>query len=276
MGEHLGPAMKNRMGIIILTLACVGLAITLIVNQSNASKDRKTAESTIVAQSNGWVEAEGRLDDERKKTSMLTSDLADRSKDLTALTNQIVETSNSLAKSQDSLKAAQDEVAKRDAQIANLETQNKQLDDKATDLSNSITNLQTQIDSTQKKLAASEGDKAFLEKELQRLVAEKAELERQFNDIKVLRTQVAKLKEEMNISRRLAWIRDGIFSRDEKKGAQQLMEKSTPAFGTNSVPPPTAAPAKPNNYDLNVEVNSDGTVRVIPPTNAVPTNLPAK
>lgn len=268
--------MKNRMGIIILTLACVGLAIALVVNQSNASKDRKTAESTIVAQSNGWVEAEGRLEDERKKNTLLTTDMADRVKDLSAMTNQIVETSNTLAKTQDSLKAAQDEVAKRDAQIADLENQNKQLDDKATDLSNSITNLQTQIDSTQKKLAASEGDKAFLEKELQRLVAEKAELERQFNDIKVLRTQVAKLKEEMNVSRRLAWIRDGIFSRDDQKGAQRLMQNTAPAFGTNTTATTTAAKPRSTNYDLNVEVNSDGTVRVIPPTNSVPTNAPVK
>jgi len=268
--------MKNRMGIIILTLACVGLAIALIVNQSNATKSQKQAESAIVAQSNGWVEAEGRLEEERKLTGTLTNDLAARVNDLTTLTNQIVETSNTLAKVQDSLKAAQDEVAKRDAQIADLETQNKHLDDKATDLSNSITNLQTQIDATQKKLAASEGDKAFLEKELQRLVAEKAELERQFNDIKVLRTQVAKLKEEMNISRRLAWIREGIFSRDEQKGATLLMQKSAPAFGTNSAPVTALAQPKPGNYDLNVEVNSDGTVRVIPPTNAAPTNAPVK
>jgi len=270
--------MKNRMGIIILTLACVGLAIALVVNQSNATKSQKKAESTIADQSNGWVTAEGRLEEERKLTSSLTNDLAARVNDLTSLTNQIIETSNALAKTQDSLKAAQDEVAKRDAQIADLETQNKQLDDKATDLSSSITNLQSQIDSTQKKLAASEGDKAFLEKELQRLVAEKAELERQFNDLKVLRTQVAKLKEEMNVSRRLAWIREGIFARDEQKGAQRLMENSTPAFGSNSAPVTAQAQTrpKPGNYDLNVEVNSDGTVRVIPPTNAAPTNAPVK
>jgi chromosome segregation ATPase len=263
------------MGIIILTLACVGLAIALVVNQSNATKDRKIAESTIVTQSNGWVEAEGRLEDERKLTSALTNDLASRQHDLLALTNQIIETSNTLAKTQDSLKAAQDEVAKRDSQIADLEQQNKQLDDRATDLSNSITNLQTQIDSTQKKLAASEGDKAFLEKELQRLVAEKAELERQFNDLKVLRTQVAKLKEELNISRRLAWIREGIFARADQKGAQQLMNKKQPAFGPGSEV--TNAPTVvPKNYDLNVEVNSDGTVRVVSPTNAAPANPPVK
>lgn len=268
--------MKNRMGIIILTLACVGLAIALVVNQSNATKDRRTAQDQIFTRSNLWVESEQKLDDQRKVNSTLTNDLAARMQDLTTLTNQLVETSNTLAKTEDSLKAAQDEVAKRDTQIADLESQNKQLDEKATDLSNSITNLQSQIDSTQKKLAASEGDKAFLEKELQRLVAEKAELERQFNDLKVLRAQVSKLKEELNISRRLAWIREGIFARADQKGAQQLMQKNTPAFGaaTNNAAT-TARPA--TNYDLNVEVNADGTVRVIPAvTNSGPTNLPSK
>jgi chromosome segregation ATPase len=265
--------MKNRMGIIILTLACVGLAVTLVINQSNATKERKTAESQISTQSNGWVEAEGRLEEQRRVNGSLTNDLAARIQDLATLTNKIVETSNVLAKTEDSLKAAQEEVAKRDAQIADLEAQNKQLDQKAADLSGSITNLQSQIDDTQKKLAASEGDKAFLEKELQRLVAEKAELERQFNDLKVLRTQVAKLKEELNISRRLAWIREGIFARADQKGAQQLMQKSQPAFGAASTNAPTPTP-RPGNYDLNVEVNADGTVRVIAPTNAVPAAPP--
>jgi uncharacterized protein (DUF3084 family) len=267
--------MKNRMGIIILTLACVGLAIALVVNQSNATKDRKIADDAISTQSNGWVQAEGELERQRRLATVLTNDLAARMRDMTTLTNQITETSNTLAKTKDSLKAAQDEVAKRDTQIADLESQNKQLDEKAADLSTSITNLQSQIEGTQKKLAASEGDKAFLEKELQRLVAEKAELERQFNDLKVLRTQVAKLKEELNISRRLAWIREGIFARADQKGAQQLMDKSPPpAPGTNATA--SAAPPKKGNYDLNVEVNADGTVRVIPPTNSEPTPPPAK
>lgn len=264
--------MKNRMGIIILTLACVGLAIALVLNQSNATKERKTAEGQILLHSNNWVEQSEKLDEQRKVNIELTNSLTARVQDLATLTNQLTETSNTLTKTEDSLKAAQDEVAKRDSQISDLEAQNKQLDEKAADLNSSITNLQTQIDSTQKKLAASEGDKAFLEKELQRLVAEKAELERQFNDLKVLRAQVSKLKEELNISRRLAWIREGIFARADQKGAQQLMQRSAPVTsGTAS----NAATVKKNNYDLNVEVNADGTVRVIPATtNGVPTNPP--
>ncbi|HWD94646.1 MAG TPA: hypothetical protein VG938_20120 [Verrucomicrobiae bacterium] len=264
------------MGIIILTLACVGLAIALVVNQSNATHDRKVADDQILTHSNKWVETSEKLDDERRRGLSLSNDLVSRIQDLDTLTNQISETSNTLAKTEDSLKAAQDEVAKRGAQIADLEAQNKHLDEKAADLSSSITNLQAQIDDTQKKLTASEGDKAFLEKELQRLVAEKAELERQFNDLKVLRAQVAKLKEDLDISRRLAWIREGIFAKADQKGAQQLMTKSAPAFGTNANA--TAAPPKvPANYDLNVEVNRDGSVKVVPATNnAVSTNSPPK
>ena len=263
--------MKNRMGIIILTVACVGLAIALVVSQTNASKDLQKAQSEVLEKSNHWVKATADLDEQRKVNTTLTNDLAARMQDLTALTNQMTDVSNALSRTEDSLKTAQDEVAKRDSQISDLEAQNKALDQRATDLTNSIQNLQGQIDDTQRKLAASEGDKAFLQKELTRLTAEKAELERQFNDLKIMRAQVAKLKEELNISRRLAWIREGIFARDEQKGGQTLMQKG---------PPPGAMP-KPQphqpNYDLNVQVNSDGTVKVIAPmTKTGDTNSPAK
>ena len=84
----------------------------------------------------------------------------------------------------------------------------------------------------------------------QRLIAEKAELERQFNDLTVLRAQVAKLKQAMNIARRLEWIRQGLFASSEQKGAQKLMQ------GLGASPSQTKA-ARPA-YDLNVEVGADG------------------
>jgi len=263
--------MKNRMGIIILTVACVGLAIALVVSQTNASKDLQKVENQSDINSNHWVQTTDQLDEQRKVNTSLTNDLVARIQDLTTMTNQITETSNALSKTEDSLKAAQDEVSKRDSEISDLESQNKALDQRTADLTNSIQNLQSQIDDTQKKLAASEGDKAFLQKELQRMMAEKAELERQFNDLKIVRAQVAKLKEELDISRRLAWIREGIFARAEEKGGQQLINKTPPPV-TNPKPPP-----RQPNYDLNVEVNSDGTVHVIPPiTNTAPTNSAPK
>ena len=49
--------------------------------------------------------------------------------------------------------------------------------------------LESLIQDTQKKLEASEGDRDFLLAELQRLRAEKAELEKQFNNLASLRDQ---------------------------------------------------------------------------------------
>jgi uncharacterized membrane-anchored protein YhcB (DUF1043 family) len=92
------------------------------------------------------------------------------------------------------------------------------------------------------------------------------ELERHFNDLAVLREQVAKLKEELNISRRLEWIRKGLFASDNQKGAEHLMRSAARSI-TNTPSTPEKQPV----YDLNVEVKSDGTVRVIPPA----TNAPA-
>jgi chromosome segregation ATPase len=184
---------------------------------------------------------------------MLTNDLGAVRTELSQLTNKFTEVVQTLNQTEASLKASQNAVAERDQKIAALETQNRELDEKAIDLSAALTNLTLQITETQRQLDASQGDKEFLEKELKRLIAEKAELERQFNDLAILRAQVAKLKEELSIARRLEWIRKGLFAADEQKGAQKLMTMR---------PPP--APPKTNVYDLNVEVSSDGSVKVIP------------
>lgn len=255
---------------IVLILICVGLGIGLIWSRKTATEQRATDFDRIGSLSNQVVNTRADLEKQRQVNSELENDRARQTENLRSLTNQFNETSTSLEKTSATLKATQEEmarqVAQRDARIAELESQNQALDQRALDLSTSITNLTAQIDETQKKLLASEGDKAFLEKELQRLMTEKAELERQFNDLAVLRAQVAKLKEELNISRRLEWIRKGLFAADTQKGAERLMHMSAQSATNN----PTA-PAKQPAYDLNVEVNSDGTVRVIPSD----TNAPA-
>lgn len=90
-------------------------------------------------------------------------------------------------------------------------------------------------------------------------------MERQFNDLAVLRKQVNKLKEELSIARRLEWIRQGIFASQEQKGAQKLLQ------GVNSGNVKVASTT--NKYDLNVEVNSDGTVnKIVQPSPVTNTN----
>ncbi|HTL17056.1 MAG TPA: hypothetical protein VL793_07455 [Patescibacteria group bacterium] len=270
--------MKNRLALIVLGLLCLGLGIAVVTLHNNAVEQKRTDTDAILGFSNKWVETSTKFEDQKQVNAEMEKDLDARKKVLLDLTNEFTsvssnlsETSANLAKTEASLKTSQEELAKRDTKIAELETQNQALDKQASDLSSSITNLTLQISDTEKKLAASEGDKAFLQKELKRMMAEKAELERQFNDLTVLRAQVSKLKQDLSIARRLEWIRRGLFASSEQKGAQKLMQ------GLGS-PSSEAKAARPT-YDLNVEISSDGSVKVVPPLSSRPeatNSAPAK
>jgi len=264
--------MKNRLGLVVLVLLCVGLGIALMVTNKHASDQLVEDAKRIGDYSNDLSKVRFKLDEQLQVNAKFEKDLESKDKSLSEMTNNVTrlnanltDVSANLSKTEENLKTTQQEVAKRDAKITDLENQNHQLDKQALELSGAITNLTTQIADTQRKLSASEGDKAFLEGELKRLMSEKAELERQFNDLSVLRAQVAKLKEELNIARRIDWIRQGLFASSDQKGAQKLMQ---------GVTVPQAPKVQKASYDLNVEVHSDGTVKVIPPLKDKTTNAP--
>jgi len=254
--------MKNRIGVVVLVLICLGLGIGLMAIKNDAAKQKFAFEDEIQSKSNKVVELNGKLDEQKQVAAMLEKDLEAQKQSSAAsyaeLTNNYTDVSANLTKTAATLETTKKELAQREQKIADLESQNQALDKQALDLSTAITNLTMEIADTQKKLVASEGDKAFLEKELQRLIGEKADLERQFNDLTVLRAQVAKLKEELSVARRLDWIRKGLFAATEEKGAQKLMQPSPAQLAAKQATP------KPN-YDLNVEVTADGSVRVIQP-----------
>ena len=245
-----------------MVVICLALGIGLIALKHHADTRQAKDTETIGTLSNDLVRTSGKLSEQQQVAAMLQKDLDGQKKTFEELTNKYTQVSADLVKTEASLKASQEAEAKLEAKANELEEQNKALDKQAQDLSISITNLTVQIAETQRKLAASEGDKALLEKELKRLMAEKAELERQFNDLAVLRAQVAKLKEELNIARRIEWIRQGLFASADQKGAQKLLQ----GLGA-----PTAKVATRPAYDLNVEVSADGSVRVLQPA----TNAPA-
>jgi len=122
--------------------------------------------------------------------------------------------------------------------------------------------LNSLIEETRGKLNSAETNNAFLQQELQKQMAEKAEIEHKFNDLAALRQQVKKVKTDLYITRRLQLAQN---DNSQKKGSQMLMERAVLATNTPPVP----------NYGLNVEVGSDGSVRVIPPLGAA-TNAPAR
>jgi chromosome segregation ATPase len=246
--------MKTQLGVVILVVVCVGLVVALVAGRKRADNQQKKNADTILDFSNQLTTANAGLDELRQVNLMLTNDLDASRQTLTILSNQYVATSASLSNTTAALKTAQD-------QITDLEAQNRALDQQAAEFTNTIANLSTQIAETQMKLVESETNNTFLENELKRRVAEKAELERKFNNLSQVRTQVRKLRNDLLIARRLQWMREGTDPSQQRKGAQVLMARG----------PATNRIVGPAHYDLNVEVSSDGSVQVVPTM----TNAPA-
>ena len=243
-----------RPALVILLLATLALGGGLFYRHTEAVKQQRQDFQVKTELTNRLVETQEKFEKQEQLTMLLQTNLLNHKGELNQTSNQLVKLALDLNKTQKEAQAAAEaaraEMAKRDQKISELETQNDQLDKQAIDMKAAISNLEKSIADTEKQLAASEGDREFLLKELKRLQAEKAELERQFNDLSALRSQVAKLKEELSIARRLEWIPMGIYGMQTQKGAEKLMQAA-------------ASPTPATPYNLNVELKQDGTANVI-------------
>lgn len=252
--------MKMRIAVVILVVACAGLFIGLMVTHQQTAKQHQKDAETILDFSNQWANASDELARLRQVNLMLTNDLAAARQSLLDASNQLMRTSDTLSNTLADYQAAQEQITNLNAQLSDLEARNLALDQRAVALSNTISGLNAQITETQRRLADSETNNVFLVRELKRQLAQKAALQRKFNTLSTVRTQVKKLRDELAVARRVEWMRKGIYATAQEKGAQRLM--------THAAPPPP----RPPHYDLNVEVGSDGSVRIIPAL----TNAPAK
>jgi len=246
--------MKTQLGVIILVVVCVGLCIALLVGKNQADKRQKTDAYTILDFSNQLTMANISLDDLRQVNLTLTNDLDISRQTLVTMSNQYIAISASFSDAKTALKAAQ-------YQITSLEVQNQALDQRVTEMTNAIANLSAQIAETQQKLVESETNNTFLEGELKRQVAKRAELEHTFNNLSQVRTQVRKLQNDLVLARRLEWKREGLDPDKQQKGAEVLMSRTS---AKNRI-------IRPPGYNLNVEVSSEGSVKVVPTL----TNAPA-
>jgi chromosome segregation ATPase len=252
--------MKTKVGAVILVAACIVLVGALWVTQREAYEDKKTDTVAILDFSNQLVTARHDIDELGQVNLKLTNELAASRQETLTFSNQVVETSSALADTKTSLQSAQDQITNLSSHVANLEAENQELDQRAARLTNALASLNEQIAETQQKLADSQTNNAFLEKELQQQMAARAELEAKFNNLTAVRAQARKLRDDMVIARRLRWMREGTDPTRQIKGAELLLQRSSPY-----VAPP------PEHYDLNVEIGSDGSIHVIPPS----TNTPA-
>ena len=268
--------MNTKIGIAILLAACVCLAVVLAVVKTQDNKLHEEDAKKISDFSSQLDEANTNLNDLRQTNLKLNTDLAANRAAALAVSNSLVEARSALAatvtayqdaqlqitNAQIQIATDQSQITNLNDRIASLEKQNQALDQRANTLSDTIKSLDSQIAATQLKLATTQTNNAFLQAELKREVAQREDLERQFNDLKIVRQQVTKLRNDLIAARELEWMHEGIDPANPMKGGQLLMMRSLTV--------PKASSRNPA-YDLNVEVRSDGSVHVIPPL----TNSPA-
>jgi chromosome segregation ATPase len=250
--------MKIKPGIIILAVACGGMMVALFAMKQVADNRFKRDTDAILDFSNQLVTARANLDELGQVNLRLTNDLATSRQGMSVFSNQFTEASGVLVITKASLQDAQEQIAALNQRITGLTTQNQVLDQRAAALASAIGSLNAQIAETRQRLADSDTNNAFLEKELQRQTTARTELEGKFNSLTAVRIQEKKLKEDLFVSRRLQWMQAGTDPSTLQKGGQLQMQRVAPA------------PAGPPRYDLNVEVNSDGAIRIMPATGNPP------
>lgn len=251
--------MKANIAAVLLSLTCVGVGIGWYYSYTDAESKRISLEAKRDDLSKEIVETTAKLAEQLRVNANLETNLVQRAEDLTTFSNKWTSVSATLTKTETAARneagKARAEIEKRDKHITNLEGEKDSLTKKMVELNGQIGSLESLIMETERKLSNSEGDRDVLKKELRRLVAEKTELEKKFNDLMVLRDQVRKLKEELNIAKRLDFIRRGLYG-FEKKGAQILNEGVKPVAPKNSAT---------NAFPLNVEIGVDGSSKTSRP-----------
>ena len=257
--------MKIKVVIVILAIAAVGFFIAWQAAKKQSAAQHMADVNSIADFSNQVVNATTKVNDLSQRNLDLANDLSASRQESLAFSNQLNHTSLklnntslTLASTKNDLNAARGQINDINNRIAGLEQQNKSLEQRSSALSNNIVMLNQQIASTRQKLSHSHSVNTFLQQELQRQMAARAELEHKLTDLTALREQVRKIKKELFVARRLRFMHN---SHAGQKGAELLMHPLRPS------PPPSAA-QKMAASDLNVEIGSDGSVKVIPPLGA--------
>ena len=238
-------------------VALIGGAV-LVVFLSSARTEIKDHKKTIADQ-------KGTIETLTQEKETLTTNTTKLTQELTQAKNTITDTAERLLKANDDFtklksehdtfieKTAQELAAKDEAikalndDLAAAKNKHRDYDTQIDDLNSQIVTKDQEIDAIQRRLEASDADREFLLKQRDKLIAEKAELEKQFQDIAVLREKVLKLQGELMASRKLEWIRRGLYGSARQKGGSKLMSMSRRKTKED---PTTSA-------DLNVEIRQD-------------------
>ncbi|RME93614.1 MAG: hypothetical protein D6766_07880 [Verrucomicrobia bacterium] len=245
--------MKGTLAIVVLLVVALGAGAGWYLESRKGSTRHEELLQQVTQQSNQLSQATAELGQLREKNTQLEQRLTATTSQLMSLSNQLTVAQAGLKEAQqaaaEAARAAEQELQKREARIAELEVANKTLEQQARDTEEALHDLEARIAEKERQLAAAQGDREFLLRELQRLQTEKAELERRFNDLVVLQEQVRRIQRELAADQELDVLRARLARRRDLKGAELLMrgfERPMPPAETGS------------GVDLEVEVHREG------------------
>jgi chromosome segregation ATPase len=232
------PLTSPRAAALLWTVS-IGLAAGMYYQYRTASPAQPGWAAKVNQMSNALHGITVKLDEQRLVNSALERELSVAVAEANGYSNMLSRASADLAKVNQAKSRSEAQPQLADPRVGELENERDGLNAKLEDLSGAMAKLDDDLAETKRKLEASEGDRGALLQELKRLEADRANLMLRFNDLAMLREQMRKLKAEQSVSRRLAWMRRGVYG--SAKGAELLHKNLA-----------SAAPA--GNYDLNVEV----------------------
>jgi DNA repair exonuclease SbcCD ATPase subunit len=236
----------TRFPVWIPTTLCVVLCAGLVYDHRQTTRRAEQSAAGLQRMSNLWHTASQKLEEQRAVNQTLEQDLAASNKPVAGFPAS----SNASISPESVVPAvATAQGAQPDPRLAQLEEERDELTGKLNNLTKSLCDVQTEMSQTQRRLDASEGDRDALLRQLKRLQSQKSKLEEQFNNLAALREQMHRLREEQVVSRRLEWIRRGLYG--QSKGSELLRRSLA------SAPPPSA------NYNLDVELRRSGDPKVL-------------
>jgi chromosome segregation ATPase len=211
--------------VIILGLACVGLAYGLYHVNSSASKSAEAHDTQFQTFSNQLAEARTRLALEQGTSAHAQSNLQNV---VDRRTGEVINTSNRLVQMNLLYRSAQADArsAQADVQlhVANLTVVEAERDELTRRLAQ-MGALEKKLSEAKEKLTDITGERNLLLQQLNRLEADRADLARKLEDVGFLRTQLARAEEDAALMRRMA--RAGHGAPVDRKARLEWQEDGT-------------------------------------------------
>lgn len=242
---------------LVFGVLCVCLTGGLIYRHTQAVWQEEASQKEMEEAQSQMEKKSADLDLSRQTNSVLQADLQKTGEELAEIRRQYETLSNDLSQTKERAEAvakerqtALGEVSDQEQRIRELSRERQDLSDRIATLNGLMKELEGRLSSTELELADSQKDREYLLEEFKRLYAEKRAIEDQFNDQAALQSQQNKLRQEA-ISRRVGWIRRN-RSAGKRKGAELLVAGFR-------------KPAVQTNYNLNVEINRTGGIKILQP-----------